>query len=64
MSLATGSLFEASDWSNSGYWVPFSGVVASIFFYLLLYFYLDAIVPNEYGIKKHPLFCFKKDNPN
>lgn len=24
--------------------------------FLLLYFYFDAIIPNEYGIAKHPLF--------
>lgn len=30
--------------------------------YLLLYFYFDAIIPNEFGIAKHPLFFlqFKK----
>ncbi|CAD8050071.1 unnamed protein product [Paramecium sonneborni] len=30
-------------------------VILSVLF-LLLYFYLDAIIPNEYGIAKHPLF--------
>lgn len=25
--------------------------------YLSLYFYLDEVFPNEYGVKKHPLFC-------
>jgi len=27
--------------------------------YLILYFYLDQVLPNEYGIKKHPLFFLK-----
>ncbi|CAD8134445.1 unnamed protein product [Paramecium octaurelia] len=30
------------------------GVLSAV--YLLLYFYFDAIIPNEYGIAKHPLF--------
>ena len=29
--------------------------------YLILFIYLDQVVPNEWGAKKHPLFCwFKK----
>lgn len=30
--------------------------------FLMLYFYFDSILPNEYGIAKHPLFFlnFKK----
>ena len=33
------------------------------FVYLVTYFYLEEIIPNEYGISKHPLFfleIFKK----
>lgn len=25
-----------------------------------LYFYLDQIMPDTYGIRKHPCFCFRK----
>ena len=28
-----------------------------ILLYLLLTWYLDQVVPNEWGAKKHPLFC-------
>ncbi|EAR89872.2 ABC transporter family protein (macronuclear) [Tetrahymena thermophila SB210] len=31
-----------------------------IFVYILLYFYLEEIIPNEYGIKRSPFFIFKK----
>lgn len=33
----------------------------SIIFYLVLYLYFDEVVPNEYGIKKSPFFCFKPE---
>jgi len=39
--------------------------------YIVLYFYLDLVIPNEYGVSKHPFFfimdCFrsgKKENMN
>ena len=28
--------------------------------YFGLYIYLDAIIPDTYGISKHPCFCFRK----
>jgi ATP-binding cassette subfamily A (ABC1) protein 3 len=28
-------------------------------FYFLLYVYLDEVLPNEYGIRKHPIYCLK-----
>lgn len=34
-------------------------LVADIFIYFLLYLYLDQIMPNEYGISKHPLFILR-----
>ncbi|ODM93723.1 ATP-binding cassette sub-family A member 5 [Orchesella cincta] len=30
-----------------------------IIFYGLIAVYLDNVIPNEYGARKHPLFCFK-----
>ena len=29
--------------------------------WIFIYLYLDAIMPSEYGISKHPCFCFKKN---
>ncbi|KAL4495193.1 hypothetical protein ABPG72_007300 [Tetrahymena utriculariae] len=31
-----------------------------VFVYILLYFYLEEIIPNEYGLKRSPFFIFKK----
>jgi ATP-binding cassette subfamily A (ABC1) protein 3 len=31
-------------------------------FYLLVYMYLDGIIPNAFGIRESPLFCFKCRN--
>jgi hypothetical protein len=31
--------------------------VVSIFFYLMLYVYLDAIIPNKYGVTRSCCFC-------
>lgn len=31
--------------------------ILNILFYLILTWYLDQVVPNEWGAKKHPLFC-------
>ena len=28
-----------------------------------LYLYLDSIMPSEYGIQKHPLYCLRKQRP-
>jgi hypothetical protein len=28
--------------------------------YILAYMYLDAIIPNAFGIKEHPFFCIRK----
>jgi hypothetical protein len=29
-------------------------------FWIVMYQYLDAIIPSDYGISKHPCFCFMK----
>ncbi len=59
MALTTGYIFD-SNWNKSGYWIPFYAEIASILFYFMLYFYLNEIVPNQYGIQRHPLFCFMR----
>ena len=33
----------------------------NIIFYLILTWYLDQVVPNEWGAKRHPLFCCHED---
>lgn len=35
-------------------------LVVDVFVYLILYFYLDEVLPNEYGISKSPLFFVGK----
>jgi hypothetical protein len=37
--------------------------VACFFVYVLVYIYLDAVIPNSFGLRQHPLFCFKKALP-
>ncbi|KAI2474243.1 ATP binding cassette (ABC) protein subfamily A member [Diabrotica virgifera virgifera] len=48
-------------WSGRG--VPFGGslimMAVDIVVYGLLAYYLDSVIPSEYGIKRPPLFCFK-----
>ncbi|CAH1111719.1 unnamed protein product [Psylliodes chrysocephalus] len=48
-------------WSGPG--VPFGGSVIMMAFDIVIYgllaYYLDSIVPSEYGVKRSPLFCFK-----
>ena len=29
-------------------------------FWFFGYMYLDSVIPNTYGISKHPLFCLRK----
>jgi len=31
-------------------------------FWFFGYMYLDSVIPNTYGISKHPLFCLRKKN--
>ena len=35
--------------------------ILNIIFYLILTWYLDQVVPNEWGAKRHPLFCCNDD---
>ncbi|KAL4460035.1 hypothetical protein ABPG74_003561 [Tetrahymena malaccensis] len=35
-------------------------LIFDVFFYLFLYFYLDEVIPNEYGISRSPFFIFSK----
>ncbi|CAG9814922.1 unnamed protein product [Phaedon cochleariae] len=48
-------------WSGSG--MPFGGSLIMLAFDLLLYgflaYYLDSVIPGEYGVKQSPFFCFK-----
>lgn len=47
-------------WSGPG--MPFGGslimMTLDIFLYALLAYYLDSVVPSEYGIKRPAWFCF------
>jgi hypothetical protein len=29
-------------------------------FWFFMYMYMDSVIPNTYGISKHPLFCIRK----
>jgi hypothetical protein len=35
-------------------------MIFDFFLWVGLYFYMDAVMPNDYGIQKHPCFCFRK----
>ncbi|XP_015178211.1 PREDICTED: ABC transporter A family member 1-like isoform X2 [Polistes dominula] len=47
-------------WSGPG--MPFGGslimMTLDIFLYASLAYYLDSVIPSEYGTKRHPWFCF------
>jgi hypothetical protein len=47
-------------------YVPWISLVLAIPAWFFIYLYLDSVMPNTYGISKHPLFCFrnKKKNPS
>mmetsp|Transcript_17873 Transcript_17873/g.30363 ORF Transcript_17873/g.30363 Transcript_17873/m.30363 type:complete len:526 (+) Transcript_17873:60-1637(+) len=34
-------------------------LIFDIFLWFFLYLYLDSVIPSEYGIQKHPLFCLR-----
>ena len=62
-------LFDFSDglsWHNlwEGPGMPFAGSLimcfVDIFIYLFLAYYLDNVIPSEFGTKRGPLFIFKK----
>lgn len=35
-------------------------MLISLAVFIILFLYLDQVIPNEFGNKKHPLFCLKK----
>ncbi len=35
-------------------------LIFDFFFYFVLYLYLDQVMPNEYGIRKHPFFFLNR----
>jgi ABC-type multidrug transport system ATPase subunit len=37
-------------------------LIFDAFFYLLLGLYLDAVLPSQFGVRRHPLFCFSRFN--
>lgn len=41
-------------------WIEFGVIIFLSVFYCLLYIYLDLVLPDEFGLKKDPLFCLKK----
>ncbi|KAI4494625.1 hypothetical protein M0804_000826 [Polistes exclamans] len=47
-------------WSGPG--MPFGGslimMTLDIFLYASIAYYLDSVIPSEYGTKRHPWFCF------
>jgi ABC-type siderophore export system fused ATPase/permease subunit len=46
------------DWIN----LPFvwTVLILSIPFWYMVWLYLDSVIPSEFGINKHPCFCFMK----
>lgn len=43
---------------SGGLWMLLAGLIV----FTLFGFYLDAILPKEYGSRSHPCFCFKKSS--
>ena len=57
LGLALGDLVGTSN-GNSGFWYPFCGMCSGCVLFIISYFYFDAILPNEFGIRKPCCFCF------
>lgn len=57
LGMTLGYLIGTSN-GNSGFYYPFYGMCTGLFLWIALYFYFDAILPNEYGIRKNLCFCF------
>eukprot|EP00762_Andalucia_godoyi_P004673 ANDGO_03522.mRNA.1 ABC transporter A family member 7 len=52
-----------SDITSTDPWVQAVGwLIFDIVFYLALGLYLDLVLPSQYGVRKHPLFCFPRFN--
>ena len=56
--LTTGALL-GTNYNSSGVLPPFLGLCVSLILYLLLYFYADNVVADEFGMKKDYLFFLK-----
>jgi len=54
------SFIKLSHLSSAASWVC---LVISVPFWIFVYMYLQQVVPNTYGISKHPCFCLKKKKP-
>ena len=50
-------IFKLADINKA---VMFTILVIDLVLWLFIYIYLDSVMPNAYGIQKHPCFCFKK----
>jgi len=37
---------------------PLASLYAAAVFFFIVFLYLDAVLPREFGVPKHPLFCF------
>lgn len=42
------------------HYFSWAALLVGIVFWFFLYIYLDSILPSEYGITRHPLFCLRK----
>jgi hypothetical protein len=49
-------VFDVSKISIGAMW---AFLILNIPFWYMIYLYLDQVMPNDYGIQKHPCFCFK-----
>jgi len=49
-------MFDANYLSAPASWAV---LVLSIPFWFVVYLYLDSVLPSEFGIRKHPLFCLR-----
>mmetsp|Transcript_24372 Transcript_24372/g.21540 ORF Transcript_24372/g.21540 Transcript_24372/m.21540 type:complete len:1036 (+) Transcript_24372:413-3520(+) len=57
---------DTTDLEISGYRIGFHyGMMILVFFiFMLLYVYLDQVLPSEFGVRKHPLFCLMRKKKN
>lgn len=40
-----------------------AALIVDSIFWLFVYIYLDAVMPSNYGVQRHPCFCFIKQGP-
>jgi len=53
-------LLLKTDWINTE--AMFILLALNIPLWFMIYLYLDSVMPNTYGVQKHPCFCLKKIN--